>query len=60
VINGVLDGDLWRCGREIMGSGESKVLSYDTTSPADVVWGLGLGCRGVVRILLEPAENSSG
>jgi len=58
VINGgCLDGDLWRWGREIMGSGESKVLSYDTTSPADVVWGLGLGCRGVVRILLEPAEN---
>jgi xanthine/CO dehydrogenase XdhC/CoxF family maturation factor/GTP:adenosylcobinamide-phosphate guanylyltransferase len=56
IINGgCLDNDLWRCARAVMAAGEAQLLSYDTTSPEDIVWGLGLGCRGVVRILLEPA-----
>ena len=55
IINGgCLDNDLWRCARDVMASGQPQLLSYDSTSPEDIVWGLGLGCRGVVRILLEP------
>jgi xanthine/CO dehydrogenase XdhC/CoxF family maturation factor/GTP:adenosylcobinamide-phosphate guanylyltransferase len=58
IINGgCLDSDLWSAAREIMATGDPRLLSYDSTSPADIVWGLGLGCRGVVRILLEPAHD---
>jgi xanthine/CO dehydrogenase XdhC/CoxF family maturation factor/GTP:adenosylcobinamide-phosphate guanylyltransferase len=58
VINGgCLDSDLWHWAREIMASGEAKLLTYDTNSPGEIVWGLGLGCRGVVKILLEPAGD---
>jgi len=58
IINGgCLDNDLLRCARAVMTSGQPQLLSYDTTSPEDIVWGLGLGCRGVVRILLEPAGS---
>jgi xanthine dehydrogenase accessory factor len=57
ITGGCMDADLWRCAREVIASGKADVLSYDTTSPADIVWGLGLGCRGLVRILLEPATD---
>ena len=57
ITGGCMDADLWRCAREVIGSGKAAVLSYDTTSAADIVWGLGLGCRGVVKILIEPATE---
>ena len=58
IINGgCLDSDLWLWARDIMVSGEAKLLRYDTTSPGEIVWGLGLGCRGVVKILLEPVKS---
>ncbi len=57
ISGGCLDGDLWHWAREIMATGEAKLLCYDTTSPGDIVWGLGLGCRGVVKILVEPAGD---
>ncbi len=57
ITGGCMDADLWRCAREVMSAGKPEVLSYDTTSPADIVWGLGLGCRGLVKILLEPATD---
>jgi xanthine dehydrogenase accessory factor len=58
IINGgCLDSDLWLWARDLMVSGEAKLLCYDATSPGDIVWGLGLGCRGVVKILIEPAGD---
>jgi xanthine/CO dehydrogenase XdhC/CoxF family maturation factor len=33
--------------------GECAVVTYDTQSRTDVVWGLGLGCDGVVTVLVE-------
>ena len=58
VINGgCLDADLWRRAREAMASGQAQCACYDTTSSEDIVWGLGLGCRGVVKILIEPVVD---
>jgi len=57
ISGGCLDGDLWDQARNVMESGNAKLLSYDSTSPGDIVWGLGLGCRGLVTILLEPVGN---
>jgi len=57
ITGGCMDGDLWRCARKAIVSGQAEVLSYDTTSPVDIVWGLGLGCRGLVKILVEPAAD---
>ncbi len=60
VINGgCLDADLWRIAREVMASGQAQCACYDTTSSEDIVWGLGLGCRGLVKILIEPVKDLS-
>jgi xanthine/CO dehydrogenase XdhC/CoxF family maturation factor len=29
------------------------VITYDTTTAEDIIWGFGLGCEGVVQILVE-------
>ena len=58
IINGgCLDADLWTRARQVMALGESQCACYDTTSSEDIVWGLGLGCRGVVKILIEPVDD---
>lgn len=56
VINGgCLDGDLHARAQIVLETGHAQLAVYDTTSSQDIVFGLGLGCRGVVKILLEPA-----
>jgi xanthine dehydrogenase accessory factor len=58
VINGgCLDGDLHARAQMVMESGTAQLACYDTTSAQDIVFGLGLGCRGVVKILIEPVRN---
>ena len=34
----------------------ARVLTYDATRPDDIVFGLGLGCRGVMELLIEPFD----
>ena len=60
VINGgCLDADLWARARMAMESRAAQLAVYDTTSSQDIVFGLGLGCRGVVKILVEPIRDLS-
>jgi xanthine/CO dehydrogenase XdhC/CoxF family maturation factor len=40
-------------------TGEPTVITYDTTKDENSLFGLGMGCRGIVRILLEPIDNES-
>jgi xanthine dehydrogenase accessory factor len=34
-------------------------ITYDTTTDADIVWGLGIGCDGVVEVLVESIAGLS-
>ena len=38
----------------MLSTGRAETVVYDTTAENDLVWGLGLGCQGVVTILVEP------
>jgi xanthine dehydrogenase accessory factor len=53
ISGGCLEGDVFEHAKKVMNSGEPIVLNYDTSSDDDVVWGLGLGCNGVVHVLVE-------
>ena len=60
ILNGgCLDADLWERARQVMETGRAQLAIYDTQSSQDIVFGLGLGCRGVVKILIEPIEDLS-
>jgi xanthine dehydrogenase accessory factor len=49
---GCLEGDLREHSRTVIASGTPRLVRYDTRGPDDLVWGLGLGCEGVMDILL--------
>jgi xanthine/CO dehydrogenase XdhC/CoxF family maturation factor len=50
---GCLEGDLAEHGREVLGSGATQLLHYDTHGPDDLLFGLGSGCEGAMDILLQ-------
>lgn len=54
VSGGCLEGDLAARADEARTGGRATLVTYDTRSGDDLVWGLGLGCDGVVEVLLEP------
>jgi xanthine/CO dehydrogenase XdhC/CoxF family maturation factor len=53
VGGGCLEADLAERAGAIFESGQAHTVVYDMRSPDDLVWGLGLGCNGEVRVLLE-------
>ena len=51
---GCLEGDLAERGRAVLQDGPAQV-TYDMRDQAeDALWGLGLGCNGLMRVLLQP------
>ncbi len=54
-----LESDLSERAKQVILSGQPRLISYDTTSPNDIVFGLGLGCNGTVEILMEPSQATS-
>ncbi len=54
ISGGCLESDLNAHARALLQSGEThRLVTYDTTDENDLVWGVGTGCHGVVKILLE-------
>jgi xanthine dehydrogenase accessory factor len=49
---GCVEGDLGQHARQVIASGRARLLTYDTRGGDDLIWGLGLGCEGAMRILL--------
>ena len=58
VSGGCLEADVLERAKEVRRSGKPTVVSYDTTKDDSSVFGLGMGCRGVVRVLLESTRNN--
>ncbi len=56
---GCLEGDLAERAREVLDSGSAQMITYDLGMNAEELWGLGVGCDGLMRIFLQPlvAEN---
>lgn len=53
ISGGCLEGDILEKSKEVLESGEPRLLEYDMTADDDLVWGLGLGCNGSVHVFLE-------
>lgn len=53
ISGGCLEEDVLARAARVRDTGIPELAVYDTTSENDVVWGVGLGCHGVVRVLLE-------
>ena len=53
ISGGCLEEDLIARARQVAAVGKPELVTYDTTSENDLVWGVGLGCNGIVKVLLE-------
>lgn len=54
VSGGCLESDVAEHARRVSSTGAAEVVRYDTLEDDDAPWGLGLGCNGLIDILLEP------
>ncbi len=57
---GCLEGDLAEHARTVLTNGAPLSITYDMRDTADDLWGIGLGCNGMMRILLQrlTADNN--
>jgi xanthine dehydrogenase accessory factor len=56
---GCLEADLKIHAQQVLASGVPRAIEYDTHGPDDLIFGIGAGCEGAMRVLLEPAERGS-
>jgi xanthine/CO dehydrogenase XdhC/CoxF family maturation factor len=57
---GCLESDVVEHAKRVIGAREAVLVEYDTASTGEeMAWGLGLGCNGVVRVLVEPLAPGS-
>ncbi len=55
VSGGCLEGDLASHAQRVLATGRPQLISYDLrTTPDDEVFGLAVGCQGLLRIFLQP------
>src|ERR1700736_1764810 len=56
---GCLEADLKLHAQEVLASGVPRAIEYDMRGPDDILFGIGAGCEGAMRVLLEPAGPGS-
>jgi len=54
ISGGCLEGDALRKARHVMLQNTPMLVTYDTTDEDDAKLGVGLGCNGIIHILIEP------
>lgn len=56
VSGGCLEADVREMARqEVLATGVPSLRHYSTGADEDIVWGLGLGCSGLIDIFIQPA-----
>lgn len=60
ISGGCLENDLREQSAKVIDEGRPLLLTYDASSPADILWGLGLGCSGIAYVLLERVSAGDG
>jgi xanthine dehydrogenase accessory factor len=57
ISGGCLEGDALRKARMVILQRESLLVTYDTMDDDDAKLGVGLGCNGIIHILIEPISG---
>jgi xanthine dehydrogenase accessory factor len=57
VSGGCLESDVMDHARRALQCGQPRVVRYDSTSDDDIVFGTGLGCNGILDVLIEPVAK---
>ena len=57
ISGGCLEGDLLHHAARVFDGGEAAFVTYDMHADEDLVWGLGLGCDGVIHLMLQRLDR---
>jgi xanthine dehydrogenase accessory factor len=60
VSGGCLEGDLAERSRAVLANDEPAAVTYDLRDEADEIFGLGVGCNGLLRVFLQPLQATRG
>jgi xanthine dehydrogenase accessory factor len=56
ISGGCLEGDALRKARQVMNDKKPVTVTYDTREESNQNLGIGLGCNGVIDVLIEPVD----
>jgi len=59
ISGGCLEGDALRKALLVMTEKRSRLVTYDTMDDDDAKFGVGLGCNGIIQVLIEPIDISN-
>ena len=57
ITAGCLEDDVLALASQVLDADEPRVERFDLMEDDDDVWGLGVGCNGIIDILLEPLDD---
>ena len=57
ITAGCLEDEVFELTAEVLAAGEPRIETYDLMNDDEDVWGLGVGCNGIIDILLEPLDE---
>ncbi len=60
ISGGCLEADLASHARQVFADGKTRNVSYDMSEGDDFAWGLGLGCDGIIHLMLQRLDADTG
>lgn len=60
ISGGCLEADLAAHARDVFADGKTRRVCYDLSHGEEFAWGFGLGCDGVIHLLLQRLERDTG
>lgn len=58
ISGGCLEGDALRKARQVMTEQKPQTVTYDTSEDSNQNLGIGLGCNGIIDVLIEPVSDT--
>ncbi|MEF8778788.1 MAG: XdhC family protein [Natronomonas sp.] len=58
ITAGCLEDELLSTAQTVRETGRPELITYDLMEDDEDVWGLGVGCNGVIDVLLEPLDET--
>lgn len=59
ISGGCLEADLAAHARDVFADGKTRNVVYDMSHGDDFAWGLGLGCDGIIHLMLQRLDAST-
>jgi xanthine dehydrogenase accessory factor len=59
ISGGCLEGDALRKALLAIHSSKTMLVTYDTSDEDDAKFGMGLGCNGIIQVLIEPLPGAN-